>query len=92
MATNNTIHINEYGLPLNALEWLETHHVSKIVERRQMIRDLHLKKGSLVIDAGCGPGLWTPLLAEAIGPRDHIIGVDISVARLVTAPRRSYSS
>ena len=90
MATNNTIHINEYGLPLNALEWLETHHLSKIVERRQMIHDLHLKTGSLVVDAGCGPGLWTPLLATAIGPRGHIIGVDISAEALVTAQRRSY--
>ena len=38
MATNNTVHVNECGLPLNAIEWLETHHISKIVERRQMLR------------------------------------------------------
>ena len=89
MATNNTVHVNECGLPLNAIEWLETHHNSKIVERRQMIRDLQLKTGSFVVDAGCGPGLWTPLLAETIGPRGHIIGVDISTEALVTAQQRS---
>jgi ubiquinone/menaquinone biosynthesis C-methylase UbiE len=89
MATNNTVHVNECGLSLNAIEWLVTHHNSKIIERRQMIRDLQLKKGSFVVDAGCGPGLWTPLLAENIGPRGRIIGVDISAEALITAQQRS---
>jgi len=89
MAANNIVYVNECGLPLNAIEWLETHHLSKAPEREQMIRDLHLKPGSLVVDAGCGPGLWTSLLARAIGPRGRIIGVDISPEALVTAQRRS---
>src|SRR5437868_8290604 len=89
MAVNNPVHVNESGLPLNAIEWLETHHRSKAPERKQMIRDLHLKKGSYVVDAGCGPGLWTPLLAHAIGSRGRITGVDISPAALVTAHQRS---
>jgi len=83
------VHINECGLPLNAIEWLETHHHSKANERGQMIRDLQLKQGSFVVDAGCGPGLWTPLLAEAIGPQGSILGIDISPEALVTAQRRS---
>ncbi len=83
---------NEYGLPLNAVEWLVTHHESKVAERAQMIRDLRLTPGSLVIDAGCGPGLWTPLLAEAIGPTGGIVGVDISLEALVTAQRRCQQS
>ena len=90
MAINKSVHMNECGLPLNAIEWLETHHDSKAVERRQMISDLQLKAGSFVVDAGCGPGLWTPLLAEAIGPRGRIIGVDISAEALITAQKRSY--
>jgi ubiquinone/menaquinone biosynthesis C-methylase UbiE len=89
MAVNNLVHMNEGGLPLNAIEWLETHHRSKAPEREQMIRDLHLKKGSSVIDAGCGPGLWTPLLARAIGPGGRITGVDISPAALITAQQHS---
>ena len=90
MAVNNLVHVNECGLPLNAIEWLETHHRSKAVERGQMIRDLQLKAGSLVVDAGCGPGLWTPLLAQAIGIYGRIIGVDISVEALLTAQQRSH--
>lgn len=89
MAVNDIVHVNECGLPLNAIEWLETHHRSKAPEREQMIRDLHLQSGSLIIDAGCGPGLWTPLLARAIGRRGRIIGVDISAEALVTAQKRS---
>jgi ubiquinone/menaquinone biosynthesis C-methylase UbiE len=90
MAANNLVHMNECGLPLNAIEWLETHHNSKAVERGQMIRELQIKPGSFVVDAGCGPGLWTPLLAQAIGPYGKITGVDISAEALVTAQQRSH--
>ncbi len=89
MAVNNLVHVNECGLPLNAVEWLVTHHRSKASEREQMIRDLELQPGSLVVDAGCGPGLWIPSLARAIGTTGRIIGVDISTEALVTAQRRS---
>lgn len=89
MAVNKLVHVNECGLPLNAVEWLVTHHRSKAPEREQMIRDLQLKPGSLVVDAGCGPGLWIPLLASAIGPKGNIIGIDISTEALVTAQRRN---
>lgn len=89
MAVNNPVYVNESGLPLNAIEWLETHHRSKAPEREQMIRDLKIKKGSYVVDAGCGPGLWIPLLARAIGRRGRITGVDISPEALVTAQQRN---
>jgi ubiquinone/menaquinone biosynthesis C-methylase UbiE len=89
MAVNKLVHENECGLPLNAIQWLETHHASKALEREQMIRDLELTPGSFVVDAGCGPGLWTPLLAKAVGPHGRILGVDISSEALVTAHSRS---
>lgn len=89
MAIDNPVHVNESGLPLNAIEWLETHHRSKLAEREHMIKDLHLKRGSKIVDAGCGPGLWTPLLARAVGPEGRIVGVDLSVEALVTARQRS---
>ena len=89
MAVNKVVHVNECGLPLNANEWLEMHHHSKALERGQMIRDLQLKQGCFVVDAGCGPGLWTPLLAQSIGPEGRILGIDISPEALVTAQKRS---
>ena len=90
MAVDNLVHGNECGLPLNAITWLETHHASKTAERSQMVRDLLLKPGSLVVDAGCGPGLWTPLLAQAVGPDGRILGVDVSQEALITARQRNY--
>lgn len=89
MAIENPVHVNECGLPLNAIEWLVTHHQSKMAERECMIQDLHLRDGSKVVDAGCGPGLWTPLLAKAIGPQGRIVSVDLSAEALVTAKQRS---
>jgi ubiquinone/menaquinone biosynthesis C-methylase UbiE len=88
MAVNNPLHVNESGLPLNAIDWLETHHRCKARERAQMIRDLDFKQGSYVVDAGCGPGLWTPLLARAIGYQGRILGVDVSPEALITAYKR----
>ncbi len=90
MAVNDPVYINESGLPLNAIEWLETHHRSKAPEREQMIRDIRFKRGSRVVDAGCGPGLWTPLIARAIGYQGYIMGVDISPEALITANRRMH--
>lgn len=85
MAVNDPLHVNEGGLPLNAIAWLETHHRSKLPEREHMIRDIYFKQGSYIVDAGCGPGLWTPLLARAIGSEGRILGVDVSPEALVTA-------
>ena len=45
---------------------------------RPAIRELHLPLGSKGLDAGCGLGLQTLLLAEAIGYNGHVIGLDIS--------------
>src|SRR2546425_7713115 len=89
MAVDSTVHVNESGLPLNAIEWLERHHRSKAPEREQMVRDIQFKRGSKVVDAGCGPGLWVPLLARAIGLQGHILGVDISPEALITAHGRN---
>lgn len=88
MAIENPVHMNEGGLPLNAIQWLEIHHRSKLMEREQMIQDLRLSRGCRLVDAGCGPGLWTPLLAGVIGSDGQIIGVDVSDEALVTARQR----
>lgn len=45
---------------------------------RSAIQDLQLPKGSRGLDAGCGIGLQALLLAEAVGPKGHITGLDLS--------------
>ena len=45
---------------------------------RQAIRALELPEGSRGLDAGCGIGSLTLLLAEAVGPGGHVTGLDLS--------------
>jgi demethylmenaquinone methyltransferase/2-methoxy-6-polyprenyl-1,4-benzoquinol methylase len=45
---------------------------------RSAIRALELPLGSLGLDAGCGIGSHTLLLAEAVGPGGRVIGLDLS--------------
>jgi ubiquinone/menaquinone biosynthesis C-methylase UbiE len=66
------------GLNMTAVGWLLDHHITKEQERRQMVDDLNLKSGDEVLDLGCGPGLWTPLLAEKVKPHGRVIGLDFS--------------
>lgn len=68
----------EKGLELTSVEWLLDHHRTKEQERRQMVDDLNLKPGDVVLDLGCGPGLWAPLLAEKVKPNGRVIGLDFS--------------
>jgi len=44
---------------------------------RSAIQDLQLPLGSRGLDVGCGLGLQSLLLAEAVGPQGHVTGVDI---------------
>ncbi len=44
---------------------------------RSAIQALELPSGSHGLDAGCGIGLQTVLLADAVGPSGHVSGVDI---------------
>ena len=44
---------------------------------RRIVRAIGLPEGSRGLDAGCGVGLQIPPLAEAVGPRGHITGLDI---------------
>jgi SAM-dependent methyltransferase len=45
---------------------------------RAMTRTLQLPKGSRGLDAGCGIGLPSILLADAVGLTGHVTGLDIS--------------
>ena len=45
---------------------------------RQAIRLLELLEGSIGLDAGCGIGSHTLLLADAVGPGGHVTGLDLS--------------
>lgn len=52
---------------------------------RSAIEALRLPPGSRGLDAGCGIGLQTLLLAEAVGPAGHVTGLDIAPEFLLHA-------
>jgi len=52
---------------------------------RDIIRVLDFPEGSRGLDAGCGIGLQTLPLAEALGPTGHVTGLDISSEFLAVA-------
>jgi len=72
---------------LSSLDWLLIHHRAKEKERRRMVEDLPLEPGDIVLDLGCGPGLWTSLLAERVSPGGQVIGLDASPELLEYAER-----
>ncbi|MCB9450258.1 MAG: methyltransferase domain-containing protein [Anaerolineaceae bacterium] len=45
---------------------------------RSAIEELQIPIGSRGLDAGCGIGFQTLLLAEAVGTNGHVVGLDIS--------------
>ena len=52
---------------------------------RSAIQALQFPAGSRGLDAGCGVGLQTLLLAETVGPAGHVTGLDLSPEILVYA-------
>lgn len=73
----NSQHINKRGEYVNfGISWLLDHHRAKELLRRGMVDDLNLKSGDIVLDLGCGPGLWTSLLAEKVNPAGRVVGLD----------------
>ncbi len=45
---------------------------------RAAVRTLNFPVGSFGLDAGCGIGLITQLLSEAVSPGGHVTGIDLS--------------
>ena len=54
---------------------------------RDVIRSLQLPPGSHGLDAGCGIGLQTLPLADAVGPAGHVTGLDLRPEFLTYAER-----
>ena len=71
----------EYLKPdLNVSNWVERFEKEgrEIFDHRhQIVAAAGIGRGSVVADIGCGTGLFTPMLAEATGPRGKVFAVDI---------------
>jgi demethylmenaquinone methyltransferase/2-methoxy-6-polyprenyl-1,4-benzoquinol methylase len=54
-------------------------------EAHTLIADLGLPTGSRGLDVGCGVGLYTLWLAEAVGPQGRVVGIEPSTERVEEA-------
>ena len=66
---------------------LEITNALMVPASRSAIEALELPTGSRGLDAGCGTGLQTKLLADAVGPNGHVTGLDIAPEFLRYAER-----
>jgi demethylmenaquinone methyltransferase/2-methoxy-6-polyprenyl-1,4-benzoquinol methylase len=56
--------------------------------KRHVLPQLGIERGQAVLDLCCGAGHNLPLLADAVGPRGTILGVDFSTGMLERARER----
>jgi ubiquinone/menaquinone biosynthesis C-methylase UbiE len=56
--------------------------------RPQIVAAAALRPGGRALDLACGTGPNLPLLADAVGPRGEVVGVDFSEGMLARARRR----
>lgn len=61
---------------------LRAYHRAREPLYRQIIVEAHLAPTALILDAGCGDGFYSRLIADALGPDVRIIGVDRSPTAL----------
>jgi predicted methyltransferase len=47
-------------------------------QREKILQALHLRRGQKVADVGAGTGLFTMLIADAVGPQGKVYAVDIA--------------
>lgn len=64
---------------------LERMNLFQEPEAHTLIADLALPEGSRGLDAGCGVGLYALWLAEAVGPRGRVLGIEPSAERVEEA-------
>jgi ubiquinone/menaquinone biosynthesis C-methylase UbiE len=80
---------SERGLQLSSVGWLLDHHEAKLAERHQMVDDLCLEPGAVVLDSACGPALWVELFAERVGPTGRVVGLDFSADLIAYAQQHA---
>ena len=47
----------------------------------------YLTPGMNVLDCGCGPGVISVGLAEAVGPNGHVTGIDFAESQVIRSVR-----
>jgi ubiquinone/menaquinone biosynthesis C-methylase UbiE len=76
------------GTAYSAREWLDNHHAIKSRLRTELVAKLPIYPGDHVVDLGCATGNWTLLLADRVGIRGKVVGIDTNAESLALAEQR----
>jgi ubiquinone/menaquinone biosynthesis C-methylase UbiE len=79
------------GAAYSAQEWLDNHHAIKSRLRSELIAKLPIFPGDRVVDLGCATGNWSFLLADRVGVRGTVIGIDWNATSLAVAEQRRHA-
>src|SRR5829696_9236910 len=60
-----------------------------VAQRSATLERLRLRPGEEVIDVGCGPGFLCEQMADCVGPKGRVVGVDVSEDLLAFARGRN---
>ena len=79
---------NDSGKQLSSEQWLLIHHTAKLKERKEFIKKNIANTDKVIIDIGCGPGLWMNLIDEFLTNDCTLIGVDSDNKAISAAKER----
>jgi len=70
--------VTSTGHDLSAAQWLDTHFESARPEYESSLRQVGVKKGAAMLDAGCGNGGFLPILSELVGQEGSVAALDLA--------------
>lgn len=83
---------NDSGKQLSSEQWLIIHHNAKLKERTEFIKNNINPNNRVIIDIGCGPGLWMELVDKFLTKECTLIGVDSDNNAISAAKERLKNS
>lgn len=75
---SDTTNANSLGHQLSHAAQLDGHFLKCQVEYEAMVRAVGIQPGWHVLDAGCGTGVFLPLLADLVGPTGKVTAIDVA--------------
>ena len=81
-------HASSTGQALAEAGWLDAHFEMCRPEYEAMVASVGFQPGWSVLDAGCGPGSYFPVLAGMIGESGSIHGIDLAPENVETIAER----
>lgn len=76
------------GQPGTASAGLDLHFALNRPEYEAMCRSVGIQPGWCVLDAGCGPGSFQPIIADLVGPGGSIVAIDLAPDNVAVAEAR----